>query len=204
MVCGSNLVMERNKVDSNPPTNRFPVQADSAEFGRFGTLVTIGRYNPKGTIRVSNEGKNKVAGCYLPHELVKRVSRTIGFALRRPEIAACDFLLIRLVLVYPPVAHGDVTLSGETWLLPEQIMLLDSLRAVIDDVGLLRTEPDALVHCLQAHSAISRQHQFSILQKPYRGWTPKAYKECEIPIPAQSGRKSLGVEVARMEVLVLD
>jgi hypothetical protein len=106
VVFGANLVFEINKVDADPPTNCFPIQADFPEFGRFGTFIAIGRYDPKCDYPGIDKREDEVSRRYLPHEFIKRVSCAVGIALRRPEIAARDLLPICLVLVYPPVAHG--------------------------------------------------------------------------------------------------
>src|SRR5437868_6835743 len=105
MILGANLVQKRNEIDPHPPSDCLPIQAHSSEFGGLGTLVTIGRDRPNGDDTSINERENKVSRYHLSHEFVKWVSRSVGIALRRPEITALDLLPIRLVLVYPPVAH---------------------------------------------------------------------------------------------------
>src|SRR5437588_11004859 len=105
MIFGANLLLKRNKVDSHAPADCLPIESDPTEFGRFRAFVAIGGHDSKGDNAGVHEGKDYVSRRDLPHELIEGVTRTIRVSLRRPEIPASDLLPIRLVLVYPPVAH---------------------------------------------------------------------------------------------------
>src|SRR6267378_7875301 len=126
MILGANLVQKRNEIDPHPPSNRLPIQAHSSEFGGLWTLIAIRRDCPNGDDASINERENKVSRCHLSHEFIKRVSRSVGIALRRPEITALDLLSICLVLVYPPVAHVASILPETPFRLAARAVVLNS------------------------------------------------------------------------------
>ena len=63
-------------------------------------------------ILVSANEKTRSPGAAPPHELVKWIRAAVRIALRQPEVTACSFLSVCLVLIDPPVAHG---LQGNSW-----------------------------------------------------------------------------------------
>jgi hypothetical protein len=145
MIFGPNLVQKRNEIDPHPPSNRLPIQSDSPEFGGLGTLIAIGRDCSNGGDASINERENKVARCHLFHEFIEWVSRSVGISLRRPEITAFDLLPIRLVLVYPPVAHGVFTLPERCKRIMASCQFVVELDMTLDDFrqSLTAAEPPA-------------------------------------------------------------
>src|SRR5258708_29784055 len=78
------------------PSDFRPIQPHSSEFEGLWALIAIGSNRPNGNDPSINERENKVSRYHLLHELIKRVSRSIG--IRRQEIPAFDLLPIGLVL----------------------------------------------------------------------------------------------------------
>ena len=140
MVLGPNLILEGNRVNSYPPADCLPVQADSTEFGRFGALVTIRRYDPQGDDPGINEGENEVSRCYFSHAFIKRVSCTDGIALWPPEITSSHLLPMCPVLVYPPVAHLGFTLSKNECLASFRKAIVLELAGMVQEQGKSESE----------------------------------------------------------------
>jgi hypothetical protein len=144
MILGANLVQKRNEIDSRPPTNCLPIQAHPSEFGGLWTLIAIRHDCSDGDYAGVNEGKNEVSRCHFPHEFIERVPRSVGVALRRPEITALDLLPICLVLVYPPVAHVASILPEIAFRRP-QLLHFGGRRFGIGEINRHSVHPSTLV-----------------------------------------------------------
>src|SRR5450631_1087809 len=132
MILGTNLVEKRNEIDPGPPSDCLPIQSHPSELGGFWTLIAIGGDYSNGGNESVHERENEVPGCDLSHEFIKGVSCSVGIALRRPEISALDLLPIRLVLIYPPVAHVALTPSGNR---PSKASIIALRRRGVADQG---------------------------------------------------------------------
>src|ERR1700687_2919836 len=112
MILRTDGIGEPLPADADPPADLAPVHGGGAEFLRFRALMAIAIDNAKRRDACVAEGEDDVCGSDLAHELVERIAVTVLVALRRPQIAAVDFLAKGLVLVDPPIAHAPSCLYG--------------------------------------------------------------------------------------------
>ena len=90
----------------HPMCSQFwPAEPNSV--GLVRALPTVGLSDADSGDSGIHERKDQVTGRYLSHRLVEGIASAVSVALRRPKIAARDFLTECLVLIDPPVPHSD-------------------------------------------------------------------------------------------------
>src|SRR5262245_30477363 len=106
MVFGSNWISHFGKSYIDPPTSLVPLCTYRPKLFRSCCVVAIRLSDSNRRNQSAPKRKNRVAWSDFPHVLVKLVACVIFVPLRRPQVTAWNFSLVRLVLIDPPVTHG--------------------------------------------------------------------------------------------------
>src|SRR4029078_12207528 len=105
VVLWTNLVGKLSELYFHSPANAFPVLASTSKLQRFRAFPCVRLNDADRQYPRVREREDQVARRRLTHRFIERITGAIGIALGRPQVTACDFLAVGLVLVHPPVAH---------------------------------------------------------------------------------------------------
>src|SRR5258708_36810741 len=106
MIFGANLVFHLREIDPDLPSDGLPIHAGATELYRFRAFVTVRcRYSYAKDSRVE-ERENRISRRNLTHGFVKRVQPVTLGTLWGPEVSFAYFVLMRLILVHPPITHA--------------------------------------------------------------------------------------------------